>query len=212
MKSNEDNIFKIVDKLQEEFCCILANNCDSINDCLGISVEGDETLFLNQVGDWVEAGGGSSQWITTGSDIYYNTGNVGIGTNTPTYLLTVFGDMFLSGGTYVDGFLNILPSSGAVQIGDFAADVNGTSINLNDSTSTISYSAGSGHSFIGNVGIGTTPIVALDVVGDVKISGLLSISGLTNYADNAAALVGGLVVGDLYYTNVAGSGILKIVL
>jgi len=56
------------------------------------------------------------------------------------------------------------------------------------------------------------PAVALDVVGSVKISNLLSINGLTDFASNAAAITGGLVAGDLYYTNVAGQATLKIVI
>lgn len=55
--------------------------------------------------------------------------------------------------------------------------------------------------FGSSVGIGTaTPVAPLAVVG------------LTNYADNAAAITGGLAVGDFYYTNTGGDGVLKVVI
>jgi len=41
--------------------------------------------------------GGSSQWTTSGSNIYYNTGNVGIGTTSNASALNILGDQTITG-------------------------------------------------------------------------------------------------------------------
>jgi hypothetical protein len=54
---------------------------------------------------WTQLGAasGASQWTTDGSNIYYNTGNVGIGTTAPAYKLDVAGDVNVTGNFKVNG-------------------------------------------------------------------------------------------------------------
>ncbi len=53
----------------------------------------------------------NSQWISTGSDIYFNTGNVGIGTYSPGARLHVAGNAIVNGTAEVIGKLSTTPSS-----------------------------------------------------------------------------------------------------
>ena len=80
----------------------------------------------------------SSQWVTTGNDIYYDTGSVRVGSNQPPgYTLDVLGDINFTGD---------IRKGGVVQTFGGGAGGGGTWTEISGTTTNIHYSAG-------NVGI-----------------------------------------------------------
>jgi hypothetical protein len=109
-------------------------------------------------------GGGSSPWTTSGSDIYYTTGNVGVGTATPSEPLDVVGDVEITGDlklTSGTSSIVIGPDAGSganvtygVIIGQNA--VSNVGVNGGSSSVTIGWRAGqfAGATAVSNVFVG----------------------------------------------------------
>jgi hypothetical protein len=96
-------------------------------------------------------GSGSSLWTSSASDIYFDTGLIGVGTSTPAYLLDVYGNARIDGnlsvsGTYsgivdeevsvnietgatytnIQDWFNTTQSAGKIEGGEFTSNGNGT--------------------------------------------------------------------------------------
>jgi hypothetical protein len=100
----------------------------------------------------------------------------------------------------------IQPSSSAPLTITPTTDFNGAI----DDVLVYEYNPDSGRNItFGRIGVNTlSPSESIDVVGNIKTSGKIKAPGLQNFADNTAALGGGLVQGDMYHTN----GTVKVVI
>jgi hypothetical protein len=76
-------------------------------------------------------GGGSSVWSLNSVNAYYNSGNVGIGTSTPSYPLDVTGDINLTGDLRKNGVIQTFGGGGSFS-GDIAEYITHTGNTSND--------------------------------------------------------------------------------
>ncbi len=131
----------------------------------------DSTKFLRGDNTWAVPSGGSP-WTTSGTNIFYNAGNVGLGTATPNRRLELFHDIAGIGFEAGTGS----PDSGVIRFGDgsgwrlhFGRSRNGTAAPLNSGTAGVIMTIQDN----GNVGIGThAPAFRLDVNGEINATGL----------------------------------------
>ena len=168
----------------------------------GGSIEVGSNIYTNVVSNYVETSSViASQWTTSGTKIYYNSGNIGIGTIDPITPLHIYNTsnarLLLDTTTTGTASVDFRRGTGVDMQNDyrFINDTNGY-IKLQCENNTQSFTNttanlawfSSNETIIhkntamnGRVGIGTTYHTSrsLDVAGDANISGLMTTSNLS---------------------------------
>jgi hypothetical protein len=124
----------------------------------------EESLFLYNGTGWLPLVTDSeNQWESDGSNIFRNTGNVGIGTSSPQYPLHLLGGVGVSwhvertGGALLRGTANLNDASVGTQNNTALRLVTNNAVRMHVGTD-------------GNIGIGTvSPGARLHLVGDLRI-------------------------------------------
>lgn len=146
-------------------------------------------------------------WKFSGNNIYNsNFGFVGIGTNTPQYLLDVNGNMRVNGTVYTTGLqvvqriqADTIKGSVIVEVDNKVCLLGGVNSGLCTKTGDLllqSKPGFDGNTLLnagtnGNVGIGiTSPLYKLDVSGDQRISGILYLRTIRPLPGDTEVVIG----------------------